>query len=330
MPPSSSRIGVCASVGSATGVRIRGIYTTALTALLLESGFRIADPSPSVRQRFGLPEEPTPPEVQIKDQADRQGILITGSAQGVRAVARALRRILPLAVYRMQTHAEGTLTCVVDFPAPVKALLDRVRARYAPTLPGHHRLLACDDGRLREAEEKGAHPELVWTLERALIWDRITPGSPYRIHHRKPGGRTLVLRGTVERVEVGRLWVRRSFRPGGTYDSLGVERRAGDWGIVELWDGAWWVRRRYFREDGERVGEIYNVNTPVEIYPTFAAYVDLEVDVVHFASGQVEVVDVEELEHRVRQGVLSPALAHLALYEAHRIALCLLRREPVV
>ncbi len=330
MPSSPSRIGACASVGSATGVRIRGIYTTALTALLLESGFRIADPSPSVRQRFGLPEEPIPPEVRIGDQGDRQGILITGSVPGVRAVARALRRTLPLAVFRVRPPREGILTCAVDFPAPVKTLLDRVRARYASTLPGHHRLVACDDGRLREAEEKGAHPDLVRTLERALIWDRITPGSPYRIHHRKPGGRTLVLRGTVERVEVGRLWVRRTFRPGGTYDSLGVERRAGDWGVVELQEGAWWARRRYFREDEETMGEIYNVNTPVEIYPTFAAYVDLEVDVVCFATGQVEVVDVEELEHRVRQGSLSPALAHLALYEAHRIALCLRRREPVV
>jgi hypothetical protein len=128
----------------------------------------------------------------------------------------------------------------------VKAYLDRVRARYAPTLPGHQR-------------------------------------------------------------------------------SLGAEKRDGDWGLVELVEGAWCVRRRYFREDGTDLGEIYNVNTPVEVYPEFSAYVDLEVDVVRFPDGAVRVVDLEVLEGRVRRGELPRGLAHLALHVAQRIVLRLLR-----
>ncbi|MCS7171971.1 MAG: DUF402 domain-containing protein [Armatimonadetes bacterium] len=255
----------------------------------------------------------------IRDQADHQGILITGSAEATQAVARALRRHLPLAV--VQVHArDGRWICTMDFPAPVKAFLDCVRARHVPTLSGHHRLRACDDGRLREAEARGAQVDDAQALERALVWDRIVPGSPYQIHYRKPGARTLVLRGTVEHVEAHTVVVRRTFRPGGRYDSLGAEKCTGDWGLVELMQGAWWVRRRYFRESGEEIGEIYNVNTPVEIYPEFAASVDLEVDVVRFPSGRVEIVDTEELLARVRQGVLPRALAHLALHEAQGIA----------
>ncbi|MDR5709721.1 MAG: DUF402 domain-containing protein [Armatimonadota bacterium] len=307
-------------MGSGIGVRVRGLYTTALTSLLLESGFRIADPSPTIRQRFRLPEDPALPEVRIRDQADRQGILIAGSAEAVEAVVRALRRHLPLAVVRMRSR-NGRWICTMDFPAPVKTFLDRVRARHAPTLPGHHRLRICDDGRLREAEVGGGNANRAQALEHALIWDRMVPGSPYRIHHRKPGARTLLLRGTVEHVGARSVVVRRTFRPGGRYDSLGFEKRAGDWGLVELEQGAWWTRRRYFRESGEEIGEIYNVNTPVEIYPEFAAYVDLEVDVVRFPDGRVEIVDTEELEARVRQGVLPRALAHLALHQAQDIAL---------
>jgi len=310
----------CASAGSGIGVRVRGIYTTALTSLLLQGGFRIADPSPAIRERFRLPEDPVLPEVRIRDQADRQGILLVGSEDAVRAVVQALRRELPLVVVRRSSR-NGGLICTVDFPAPVKAFLDQVRARHAPTLPGHHRLRACDDGRLREAEARGGGADWAQALERALVWDRVVPGAPYRIHHRKPGARTLVLRGTVERVEPGRVVMRRTFRPGGTYDSLGAEKRVGDWGLVELEQGAWWTRRRYFRQEGEGIGEIYNVNTPVEIYPEFATYVDLEVDVVRFPDGRVEVVDTEDLEARVRQGVLPRALAHLALHEAQDIAL---------
>lgn len=312
-------------MGSGTAVRVRGIYTTALTALLVEGGFRIADPSPAIRQRFGLPPDPVLPEVRIADQPDRQGILLVGPSGAVREVERSLRRSLPLAVFSARSEPGGERVCAVDFPSPVKAYLDRVRAQYAPTLPGHHRLRACDEGRLREAEEVG-DVRLVGTLERSLVWDRIRPGAPYRVHHRKPGGRTVVLRGTVEQVEVGAVTVRRVFRPGGTYDSLGAEKRDGDWGLVELVGGAWCVRRRYFREDGTALGEVYNVNTPVEVYPEFAAYVDLEVDVVRFPDGTVRVVDLEVLERRVRRGELPRGLAHLALHEADRIAFHLLRQ----
>lgn len=314
-------------MGSGTAVRVRGIYTTALTALLVEGGFRVADPSPAIQQRFGFPPEPVPPEVRVTDQPDRQGILLVGPPEAVRAVERSLRRSLPLALFSARSGSGGVRICAVDFPSPVKAYLDRVRARYAPTLPGHHRLQVCGGPGLREAESTG-DLRVMGTLERSLVWDRIRPGAPYRVHHRKPGGRTVVLRGTVEQAAVGAVTLRRAFRPGGTYDSLGTEKRAGDWGLVELVEGAWCVRRRYFREDGTELGEIYNVNTPVEIYPEFAAYVDLEVDVVRFPDGAVRVVDLEVLEGRVRRGELPGALAQVALWEADRIARWLLRQGP--
>lgn len=55
-------------------VRVRGIYSTALTALLLERGFTIVEPSPVIQQRLGLPEDAAPPEVTVSDRADRQGV----------------------------------------------------------------------------------------------------------------------------------------------------------------------------------------------------------------------------------------------------------------
>jgi hypothetical protein len=36
-------------------VRLRGIYTTALTALLLEQGYTIVDASAAIQKRFGIP-----------------------------------------------------------------------------------------------------------------------------------------------------------------------------------------------------------------------------------------------------------------------------------
>jgi hypothetical protein len=48
-------------------VRVRGIYTTALTALLLQQGSTIVDASPTIQQRFGLPQREAPEDVSICD-----------------------------------------------------------------------------------------------------------------------------------------------------------------------------------------------------------------------------------------------------------------------
>jgi Ribonuclease G/E len=62
---------------------VRGIYTTALTKLLLDNGFEIVQPSPAIKKRFGLQENPTPPDLKIKDRYDLQGIRVLGTSEAV-------------------------------------------------------------------------------------------------------------------------------------------------------------------------------------------------------------------------------------------------------
>ena len=88
---------------------------------------------------------------------------------------------------------------------------------------------------------------------------------------------------------------------------------------MELYEGRWWGRRRYFRADGTVIGEIYNIHTPPELYPDGVRYLDLEVDVVHHANGEVEVVDEEVLARKVEAGLISKALADRAMEEARRV-----------
>ncbi len=58
-------------------VRIRGIYSTALTKLFLDNGFEIIQPSREIAKRFGLEEERyLSPEIDIYDRQDQQGVLI--------------------------------------------------------------------------------------------------------------------------------------------------------------------------------------------------------------------------------------------------------------
>jgi len=145
-------------------------------------------------------------------------------------------------------------------------------------------------------------------------------GSIVRIEHGKPWKRTVCMTGVIHSHERGLLVVERSFAAGGHYDSLGDEKRPGDHGIIEIPCRSWVLRRVYFRADGSTIGELYNVQTPVEFRPGLVRYTDLEVDVVRRADGQVEVVDQDDLAHAVRIGGISPSLAEVALNIADRLA----------
>jgi len=63
--------------------KVRGIYTTALTKLLIENGFEIIDPSKPIRERFGLAENTGFPNLKIKDRFDRQGVRAIGDREAI-------------------------------------------------------------------------------------------------------------------------------------------------------------------------------------------------------------------------------------------------------
>jgi hypothetical protein len=46
--------------------KVRGIYTTALTKLLLENNFQIVQPSQAIKARFGIPDNNEPPDIKLR------------------------------------------------------------------------------------------------------------------------------------------------------------------------------------------------------------------------------------------------------------------------
>ncbi len=76
-------------------VRIRGIYATALTKLLLDSGFRIVQPSQVIVDRFNI-ENPdySPPDLTIKDSENVRGALtLIGKCEAVEEVLKIFYKI---------------------------------------------------------------------------------------------------------------------------------------------------------------------------------------------------------------------------------------------
>ncbi|MEM1536706.1 MAG: DUF402 domain-containing protein [Candidatus Bathyarchaeia archaeon] len=63
--------------------KVRGIYATALTKLLLENGFEVVQPSQAIKSRFGIADNNEPPDMKIKDKHDLQGIVVLGKRETV-------------------------------------------------------------------------------------------------------------------------------------------------------------------------------------------------------------------------------------------------------
>jgi hypothetical protein len=198
--------------------------------------------------------------------------------------------------------------------------LDGARRRVESTMPGHHRVKAATDAAsagvdLAEAlvefddgDDGGAFPFDVVTRQFGPH-----EGDRVAIGHGKPDGRLVTLgRGTVTGVGDGALTLEREMSPGGSYDALGVERRAGDVATTKFTEGRWWYATVYRGAEGERRGTYANVCTPVELFPDAVRYVDLHVDVVKGPDGVVERVDDDELDAAVAAGQVSEALAERA------------------
>ncbi|MBX5321552.1 MAG: DUF402 domain-containing protein [Candidatus Bathyarchaeota archaeon] len=80
--------------------KVRGIYTTALTRLLLENGFQIVQPSQAIKNRFGIPDCNEPPDIKIKDRYDLQGVKAIGTAEAIAKFQSTVHAALEDAVTR--------------------------------------------------------------------------------------------------------------------------------------------------------------------------------------------------------------------------------------
>ncbi len=92
-------------------VRVRGIYTTALTRLLLDAGHDVVDASPPIRRRFAESFPTDPPDVRIDTTEDRQGVGVAGDPEAVASLRPLLADV-------------GVDTLVWTDPTPPGTVLD--------------------------------------------------------------------------------------------------------------------------------------------------------------------------------------------------------------
>ncbi len=316
------------------GIKIRGIYATALTRLLLEGGYRINDPSDAVKGRFSLEDDAGLHDITIRDRPDRQGVTLAGEWELTREIVVFLLLRLPdmiVSSFVTPMNFGEQASAVVEFPFGSKAYLDDVRSGILPTLRGHHRLRLVDPRELERQEEylsqrPGDCDRVGTDLYRRLVFLPLARESLARIEHVRVDGKVINLgEGTLAAADAAerRIVIRRFFR-GGRYDGLDLPIAEGDYALTECREGDMFVRHTYYSGKGVSKGVYVNINTPVELYPWGVRYIDLEIDVVRRGDGEPFVVDRERLRRITVEGFISPALEERAAQAAEQM-LTLLR-----
>jgi len=87
--------------------QVRGIYSTALTKLLLDNDFEIVQPSTRIKERFNLEDNMEPPDLVIYDRRSRHGVYVRGKAEPIDLFCSILRSRLDDAVIRRWTFTIG-------------------------------------------------------------------------------------------------------------------------------------------------------------------------------------------------------------------------------
>jgi len=118
MSGDESAAGDDADANGDLAVRIRGIYATAITRLALDADADVVGASEPIRERFDAGFDDDPHDVTVATTDDRQGVGVSGDADGVTTVEAALADV-------------GRDTFVWTDPAPPGAVFD---ARVTDTL----------------------------------------------------------------------------------------------------------------------------------------------------------------------------------------------------
>ena len=320
-------------------VKIRGIYATALTKLLIDyktilgsqtcskllfdDGFTMVQPSATVRERFGLEENEDFPHLEVCERQDRQGVKASGTYEAINAFTSILQICLDDVVVRKGEAPvallEGSRYVDVEFPALSKKKLDEIRGYVTPTMDGHHYYKACGveiasalDMAEKLLEKRGTREEVEKLLAQTIRAKYPIVGSLIEIQHVKLDGEVFNLgKAVIEAFDHpgSLIRFRRVFKKKGIYNGLKIEKALGDYAITEAKIGEWHFKTWYFAKDGQYKGTYINLNTPIELYSHGIRYVDLEVDVCVWPNGRVKKLDEKKLKEATAERIITPRLA---------------------
>jgi protein associated with RNAse G/E len=301
-------------------VKVRGIYSTALSKLFIENGFKIVQPSVEIVRRLNLDPNEEEFDVEVRDRLDRNGVIVIGKNEAAMDVVRVLKENLDDPIFRFLT-APHLVNCIIDVILPLysKRKLDEMRRAVTPTLDDHHLFKTWSNEISSYVEQAEKLLEIGYPLESVKqlfysVIERYLPreGDRIRILHYKLNGQVYELgTATVKKFFDKRLEYSRIIRSNGYYDGLEVQKEQND--IAESFTeiGEMYIVTKYYSSSGGFKGAYINFGTGVELILNGIRYVDLEIDLCVYPDNSVKVVDEEKLEEALAKGTVSEKLYNM-------------------
>jgi len=192
--------------------RVRGIYSTALTRLLLGKNFKIAQPSAAIKERFKLEENSESPDLDVYERRDRQGVQALGRSESINTFVSILKSCLDdIVVRRWAVTADGIYKALIR---EVNSLNHSVLVDLGPAVGRIQR-----DASSQEQKDVVVQVERQWLGRREpLLTEEVTIPGRYAILIPK---REIKVSLKIRDVEA-RLRLRK----------LGEELARSDWGIL--------------------------------------------------------------------------------------------------
>lgn len=212
-------------------------------------------------------------------------------------------------------------TCYqLDFGLEVKQELDRIRREITPTIGNHHSLKSGDYSNMVDLAERflaeiGDKANIV--LEKCLDDKMVKEGDVYKIEHIKPD-KKVFMKGKVQKRDDEKLVVKRRMKSKGDYDGLNMPIEKGDYALTYIEEEAPYILHEYYRKDGELKGKYISINTGIEMYPWYAKYLDLGVDIIE-KDGEKEIIDLDELKEFRDKGRVSQKLFKAAVKRSKKV-----------
>ncbi len=230
----------------------------------------------------------------------------------------------------------GEFIGIVGFTSASKRVLDSYRSRITETIDRHHSLKStgepastlvdCGEEQLRSGGSlSGAGIEYYLAKRRE--------GRSILLLHKKPDGSTArlgpyKLSSATRREDRIVLVAEKTLKSHGILDGLNVEKRPGDRAVSRIDTGEWHIIHEYYDRSGRLLGVYGNINSPPEIGDGIVKYFDLYIDVVKRPGEAPEIIDRDQLDTALEQGIVSKDLYERALEEAERLSRILASAYP--
>jgi hypothetical protein len=295
-------------------VEVKGIYSTAITKILMDNNYSIVKPSIWLQERLDLDDLEKEPDIIITNKQDYHGVRVKHLSEELlfKSFKDTIIDSLPFSIF----FKRSSNVVDIDFPLPMKRTLDKFRGHVIQTIQDHHYLKAFG-GQVASAVDmaerllmKGRpYIEVNSKLSEIVLQHLPYEGSILDVVHVKLNGFNINLgKAVIFSCFNDELLYKRKIQSDGVYDGLGIRKDSGDEAVSKTNGTDYFIDTKYFSKSGKLKGTYFNINTPVEVYSSTIRYIDLELDVLMWTDGSLKVVDSDKLEKAENEGIISKLL----------------------